>query len=372
MKKPFNALATALLTVAMFTTTISPVFAETDLPTETDQIEGQEPATDIDELEPLPPLETGEGFTNFKDANGTIYAHAVWFVTRVGLTQGITDTYFGVDEPIKRVDAAMILEDFVYIDDFDVPKAAFTDVPARAVRTISILKHHGIINGKSETQFGSNLNITRGEAAIMLYNAHKNFFPSTEELDNKLMFKDVSGRYKEAVHVLSDAGIIKGKSNNKFGTNELLTRGQLALLVERIYYYEGPLGAEDNVEYPSETKELSITTDKTVYNLYDDKNIEITIENQSDQIYSHRPEFMLQKRVDGKWYEVPYSDSLTFPLILETLEGYETQEQNLNLDARQAGYKVPFARGFYRIVQEFYDNKGQGSTKIAAKFSIWN
>lgn len=367
MKKPFNVLATALLAGTMFTTSISPVFAETDLPTESNQFEGQKPATDIDQLDPLPPLETGEGFTNFKDANGTIYAHAVWFVTINGIAQGLTDKYFGVEEPIKRVDAAVILGDFMYIDQFDVPKAAFTDVPPRAAKIISALKHYGIINGKSETKFAPDLQITRGEAAIMLYNAHKDIFPPIEELDNRLMFTDVSDRYKEAVHVLSEAGIIKGKSNNKFGTSESLTRGQLALLIERIYYYEGPLGAEDNMEYPSEASELSITTDKKIYNLDEDENIKVLIENHSDQTYTHRPELMLQKRVDGKWYKVPYSGLINFPTILDTLEGYEMLEQNFDL---HKGLKAPLIRGSYRIVQEFYNDRVKRGTKIAAEFSI--
>lgn len=364
MKKPLNVLAAILLAGTMFTTSALPVFAATDLPAEIDEVEGQENATDIDQLDPLPPLDTGEGFTNFKDANGTIYAHAVWFVTINGIAQGLTDNYFGVEEPIKRVDAAVILGNFMYIDQFDVPKAAFTDVPPRAAKIISALKHYGIINGKSKTKFAPDLEITRGEAAIMLYNAHKDVFPPTEELDNKLKFSDVSNRYKEAVHVLSEAGIIKGKSNNKFGTGESLTRGQLALMIERIYYYQGPLGKEDNVDYPSEAMELSITADKTIYDLDEDENIKVLIENQSDQIYSHRPELMLQKSVGGKWYEVPYSNLIDFHLVMETLEGYETLEQNFAL---HAGLKAPLTRGSYRIVQEFYN---QGVIKIAAGFSI--
>lgn len=363
MNKPLKVLTSILLTGALFSTTISPVFAEADLPSENDHNEDQE---NITELDPLPPLETGEGFSNYKDANNTIYAHAVWFVTLNGIAQGLTDNYFGVEEPIKRVDAAMILGNFVYLEDTDVPKAAFTDVPPRAVKNISILKHYGIVNGKSKTKFAPDLEITRGEAAIMLYNAHKDVFPPTEELEGQLKFSDVSDRYREAVHVLTEAGIIKGKSNNQFGTKEPLTRGQLALLIERIYYYEGPLGKEDNGEYPSEAMELSITTDKTVYDLDEDENIKVLIKNQSDQIYSHRPELMLQKSVDGKWHEVPYSNLIDFYLVLETLEGYETVEQNFSL---HEGFKAPLRKGNYRIVQDFFNG---GVTTIAAEFSIFD
>lgn len=85
----------------------------------------------------------------------------------------------------------------MYLEDKDVPKAAFTDLPQRAVKTISLLKHHGILNGKSKTKFCPNLDITRGEAAIMLYSAYKEKFPPIEEVDSKLMFQDVSGRFKK-------------------------------------------------------------------------------------------------------------------------------------------------------------------------------
>ncbi|GKW46781.1 S-layer homology domain-containing protein [Planococcus sp. NCCP-2050] len=359
MKKPLQVLASIMLAGTLFPASVYPVFAETDLPEESQE----------DTYEPLPPLETGEGFTNYRDANGTIYAHAVWFVTTSGIAHGFSYDYFGVNEPIKRVDAAMILGNFVYVEDTDVPKAAFTDLPQRAVKTISILKHHGILNGKSKTKFGPNLNITRGEAAIMLHNAHKEVFPPTEELDGKLVFKDVSGRYKEAVHVLSEAGIIKGKTAGRFGTDEPLTRGQMALLIERIYEYDGPLGAEDKQEYPAEEKGLSISADKQSYDTYSDKVIKIIMGNTGQQNYLHRPEYSLQKQVGDKWYEVPYSKFVDFYTIMEELEAGEKLELTLEVDSPR--YQAPLQDGFYRIVQEFYPEKQPGSVSIAAKFSIW-
>ena len=363
MKKRVKVMAAIMLSGTLFSTSISPVLAETGAMAESGQLESQETTVDT-----LLPLETGEGFTDFKDAFGTIYGHAVWFVTTNGIAQGLTQTYFGVEEPIKRVDAAMILGNFVFMDETDVPKAAFTDVPPRAVEIVSALKHSGIVNGKSATQFGSDLKITRGEAAIMLYNGHKDIFPSTEELDDGLMFSDVSNRYKNAVHVLSAAGIIKGKTNNKFGTNEALTRGQLALLIERIYYYEGPLGQEDKADYPAEDMGISIETDKTSYTPAKDANMKITIKNSGDQHYLFTPEYEVQKLVDGKWYEVPYSNLISFPVIMGELEANSTQVNDFNLGS--SIFKAPLRRGFYRIVQDFYHAEDDSKTDIAAEFSI--
>ncbi|KKB34500.1 S-layer homology domain-containing protein [Bacillus thermotolerans] len=221
MRKPYSVLTAALLAGAMFLSSVPPVSAE----------EVIEPA------EELPPLDLGVGITPFTDAKGTRYAVAVQFLYNNGIARGISETRFGVDEPIKRVDAAMIIGTYMAIDYIfpDAPRAAFRDLPTRAVKIVSALKEAGIVNGKTDTYFGSDLQITRGEAAIMLYNAFK---PELKESDQPLTFTDVTGRYEEPVRALAEAGIIQGKTERQFGTHDPLTRGQLALFMYGSYLYE--------------------------------------------------------------------------------------------------------------------------------------
>ncbi|WP_050180522.1 GDSL-type esterase/lipase family protein [Domibacillus robiginosus] len=244
MKKPFNVLATGLLAGTMFMSSISPAFAETEedgsaaIPEENTS----KPSQPTDDL---PPLDTGRGVTRFTDVpSKTELAYAVQFLDQNGIARGYTKGYhtvFGVNDPIKRVDFAVILGTYMPIDT-DVPNAGFKDLPARAVKLVSALKYKGIANGKTAAYFGAAESITRGEAAIMLYNAFKGYFDISGTVKNP--FTDAVGRYAEPVRILHGAGIIKGISSTEFGTNDSITRGQFALLIHRIFQQEQKLRDE--------------------------------------------------------------------------------------------------------------------------------
>lgn len=317
----------------------------------------------------LPPLDLGEGYTDFRDAMGTIYAHAVWFLTDNGFAQGMTRTHFGVNEPIKRVDVAVILDKYLLFETRDVPKASFSDVPQRAQKAVDVMKHYGIVNGKSDTRFDSYSEITRGEAAIMLYNAHKDEFPAIDQLDEVHDFSDVSGRYQEAIQVLSAAGIIKGKNNGTFGTKEFLTRGQLALIIERIFAYNGPLGEKDRGEYASEDMGISMKTDKYAYYTYEKQELILVLENKTGSPFTYLSKFMLQMQVGEEWYEVPYSNDLVFDTGVNYIDGKSTVEMPFSL--KREMYKGALQAGAYRIVQQFYDADGGNKAEVAVQFRIY-
>lgn len=162
------------------------------------------------------------GFTDVSDN----YKEAVDFVVSKG-AKGLTETRFGVSENIKRVDAAVLLANVLELDTDKAPAAGFTDVPARAQGAVNALKAAGITNGKSDTKFGANDLITRGELAIWI---QKGF-----GLEGKADFKftDVGSRYTEAVAALVANKITQGKSETQF---ELLTT--LSVETMRFSYIE--------------------------------------------------------------------------------------------------------------------------------------
>ncbi|WNS79429.1 GDSL-type esterase/lipase family protein [Domibacillus sp. DTU_2020_1001157_1_SI_ALB_TIR_016] len=242
MKKPYKVLATALLAGTTFASTITPVFAE-------DPSDLVDPATDsVKEpvSDELPPIDTGRGVTRFTDVPPkTELAYAVQFLDENGIAKGYTKGYqtvFGVNDPIKRVDFAVILGTYMAIDT-NVPKAGFRDLPTRAVGIVSALKARGITSGKTATSFGAADNITRGEVVVMLYNAFKDYFDDSTTFKNP--FTDATDRYAEPVRVLHGAGIIKGINSTKFGTNDKITRGQFAMLMYRIFEQERKLRNEE-------------------------------------------------------------------------------------------------------------------------------
>ncbi|KAB7704241.1 hypothetical protein F9802_18300 [Bacillus aerolatus] len=210
MKKVKHVLAVTAVAGAVFTSSIPLSLAHAE---ETD----------------LPPLYDAVKFLPFTDVPlGSRYVDGVHFVYTNGIAQGLSATKFGVSEKIKRVDAAVLVGNYIAVDVThpDPAPAPFKDVPKRAVKTISALREAGIINGKTETSFGSHLDITRGEAAILLSKAFDKVLKpastsSTEgagftdvsgnsgyqPVEKSDKFTDVTGRYVEPVHRLFNSGI---------------------------------------------------------------------------------------------------------------------------------------------------------------------
>ena len=154
------------------------------------------------------------------------YKEAVDFLVSKG-AKGINQNQFGTHTPIKRVDAAVLIANVLGLDTEKAPDAGFKDVPDRAKGAVNALKKAGITNGKSTDQFGSSQPITRGEMAIWL---QKGFdLKGSVELP----FKDVKGDYVSAVEALYKNKIAEGINKNQFGINQPIKRGDFAILLHK-------------------------------------------------------------------------------------------------------------------------------------------
>ncbi|MFS0783732.1 S-layer homology domain-containing protein [Bacillus sp. 1P06AnD] len=165
------------------------------------------------------PLASASSFT---DVN-TNYKEAVDFVVSKG-ANGLTEKEFGVYKNIKRGDAAVLLVNVLGLDVEKAPASGFKDVPARAVKEVNALKEAGITSGKTETSFGFDDEITRGELAIWI---QKGFDLKAKD-DKEIPFKDVNKNYTAAVKALVDNGVTNGTSETTFGTTDKAMRGDYA------------------------------------------------------------------------------------------------------------------------------------------------
>ena len=154
------------------------------------------------------------------------YEEAVTFVYNKGI-QGFSPEKFGVHENITRLDAAIMLAKVLELEVDQVANAGFTDVPADRTKYVNALKEVGITSGKTETLFGSYQKITRGELAVWIQKA----FALTG--NEKVAFTDVASRYTEAVSALVSNGITTGVSETKFGTDQPAKRGDFAIFLYR-------------------------------------------------------------------------------------------------------------------------------------------
>ncbi|WP_052343851.1 S-layer homology domain-containing protein [Bacillus massiliigorillae] len=150
------------------------------------------------------------------------YQEAVDFVVSKG-AQGLTASKFGVNENIIRQDAAVLLAKVLELDvDKTETTSEFTDVPTNAVPYVNALKKAGITSGKTTTKFGAKDLITRGELAVWI---QKGF---NLEGNSEVKFTDVASQYKEAVSALVKNEITNGINAKQFGTNNPAKRGDYA------------------------------------------------------------------------------------------------------------------------------------------------
>lgn len=161
----------------------------------------------------------------FKDVPKS-YEAAIDFVVSNNISNGLTETEYGISKQIKRGDAAILIANAAGLNDKDAPAAGFKDVPTRGALQINSLKAKGIVDGKSTTNFGFEDSITRGEAAIMLQRAFK---LKGDVKDVK--FTDVSDRYDDAVAALLAYKVTQGTTPTKFGTQDPIKRGDFAKFI---------------------------------------------------------------------------------------------------------------------------------------------
>jgi trimeric autotransporter adhesin len=154
------------------------------------------------------------------------YKEAVDFVVSKGVN-GTSATTFGTDAQIKRVDAAVMVAAVLGLDTEKAPAGGFTDVPERAVGAVNALKAAGITSGKTATTFDADSNITRGELAIWIQKGFKLEGTST------LAFTDVTERYAAAVKALVDNKVTSGTSATTFGVNNFAKRGDFAIFLQK-------------------------------------------------------------------------------------------------------------------------------------------
>jgi 5'-nucleotidase / UDP-sugar diphosphatase len=168
------------------------------------------------------PVISAAGFSDVTER----YSDSVDFLLTKG-AKGISDSYFGVNEEIKRVDAAILTAMVLGLDTESAPAFGFTDVPTRGQKAVNALKAAGITSGKTKTTFDSNSPITRGEVAIWLQKG----FELTGGAD--LSFKDVTKNYEAAVQALVANNVAKGMSSDQFGVNLNVKRGDFAIFLHK-------------------------------------------------------------------------------------------------------------------------------------------
>lgn len=161
----------------------------------------------------------------FDDVKKSNYLSPVEYLNSNGIVNGIDSTNFGINLNIKRGDTAVIIEKALGLESRVAPDAGFTDVTGRYEHPVNTLSDMKIINGIGN-EFLPNDTLTRGAMAKILVNAYN--IPMNVK-DSP--FKDATGAFGSYIDAIYAAGITSGVSADRFGTDVNITRGQFAVLL---------------------------------------------------------------------------------------------------------------------------------------------
>lgn len=126
-----------------------------------------------------------------------------------------------------------------------VEDTGFSDVAANAwyADAAQYVRDNGIMNGTSGTTFSPNSTMTRAMLATVLYRA-----AGSPAVNQAADFRDVSAGayYSDAAAWASSNGIVTGYGNGLFGSNDPVTREQIATILWRYQGSPAPAGTAAN------------------------------------------------------------------------------------------------------------------------------
>ncbi|MGE6591235.1 NEAT domain-containing leucine-rich repeat protein [Bacillus mycoides] len=108
----------------------------------------------------------------------------------------------------------------------DVPKGHWSE------EAINYLAKEKLFIGYGNGQFGFGDNITRGQVALLI----QRYLKLDTDLEQKTMFTDTKGNmYEKAIDAVVQAGIMTGYGNDKFRPDGVLTRYEMAVVLQRVF-----------------------------------------------------------------------------------------------------------------------------------------
>lgn len=155
------------------------------------------------------------------------------FVDSGSLGYGAYTLFFTFNVPALEEETKIVEEDKNNVN--NEVKNPFTDIEnVFSKDEILALYAAGITTGTTATTFSPNRNITRAQFAVMMARALK------LQSNKETAFTDVKGKwYQKEVQALAEAGIVRGVNTTTFNPNANITRQQAAALIFRMLEYKG-------------------------------------------------------------------------------------------------------------------------------------
>ena len=173
----------------------------------------------------------------FSDLGGYEWAEtSILKLNAEGIVSGVGNGRFEPGRTITREEFSKLLcETFGYEKSEDI--CYFEDIPEGSWYEGYVMSanKHGVINGISDTVFGSGQQITRQDMVTMMYRALK--AKGIEISGVGIDFEDseeISDYAKDAVFAMTANGIVNGIGDNQFAPKASATRAEAAVIISRV------------------------------------------------------------------------------------------------------------------------------------------
>ena len=140
-------------------------------------------------------------------------------------------------KPTETVKPVEEKKDYGIVETMPTIAATFSDLPENAAAgSIMNMVARGILKGMDNGKFEGELPITRAMVATVLKRLSKD-----QTINNVKSFKDVKDKdwFADAVKWAQSQGLIKGYDDGTFKANKLVTRQELAIIVDRFLKLRG-------------------------------------------------------------------------------------------------------------------------------------
>ena len=162
----------------------------------------------------------------------------ILFVVSRGLLNGTSETTFSPNTGMTRGMFVTALGRLAGINPDSYKTGKFTDVKADAYYApyVNWAAKTGIVDGTSATTFAPDKQITREQMAVIMKNYAAKLGYTIPKTLKAVTFADnasISSWAKEAVKSMQQAGILAGKTNNRFDPAGTATRAEVATVLRR-------------------------------------------------------------------------------------------------------------------------------------------
>lgn len=175
----------------------------------------------------------------FSDIDGHWAEEAIVYGIASGLFSGFDDNVFAPNLPMTRGMFVTVLGRFALVDplEYSGENAKYNDISLEQYYSpyVNWATYNNIADGVTNNLFAPDVNITREELALILWNFSNHIGLQYVEISEETGFTDnnkISQNAKLAVSAMSNYGIINGKNNNTFDPKASATRAEVSYIID--------------------------------------------------------------------------------------------------------------------------------------------